>query len=65
MMQKNPNLPNKAEVAHEVGTGAVVFHDLMNERLGDFDFKLEEVVRLKVILVHMYNIQMPCAINFA
>ena len=45
--EKNPDLPNKAEVAHEVGTGAVVFHDLMNERLGDFDFKLEEVVRFE------------------
>nr|CCC56582.1 arginyl-tRNA synthetase [Weissella thailandensis fsh4-2] len=45
--EKNPDLPNKAEVAHEVGTGAVVFHDLMNERLGDFDFKLEDVVRFE------------------
>ncbi|WP_257607549.1 arginine--tRNA ligase [Weissella sagaensis] len=45
--EKNPELANKEEVAHEVGTGAVVFHDLMNERLGDFDFKLEEVVRFE------------------
>lgn len=45
--EKNPDLANKEEVAHEVGTGAVVFHDLMNERLGDFDFKLEEVVRFE------------------
>lgn len=45
--EKNPNLSNKEVVAHEVGTGAVVFHDLMNERLGNFDFKLEEVVRFE------------------
>ncbi|KAA8446845.1 arginine--tRNA ligase [Weissella paramesenteroides] len=45
--EKNPNLANKEVVAHEVGTGAVVFHDLMNERLGNFDFKLEEVVRFE------------------
>jgi len=45
--EKNPTLANKEEVAHEVGTGAVVFHDLMNERVGSFDFKLEDVVRFE------------------
>lgn len=45
--EKNPTLVNKELVAHEVGTGAVVFHDLMNERIGNFDFKLEEVVRFE------------------
>ncbi|MDR3190269.1 MAG: arginine--tRNA ligase [Lactobacillaceae bacterium] len=44
---KNPALPNKEQVAHQVGAGAVVFHDLMNERVGNFDFKLEEVVRFE------------------
>ncbi|MBM7617142.1 arginyl-tRNA synthetase [Weissella uvarum] len=45
--EKNPDLPNKDEVAHEVGVGAVVFHDLMNERVKSFDFKLEDVVRFE------------------
>lgn len=45
--EKNPALPNKEEVAHEVGVGAVVFHDLMNERTKSFDFKLEDVVRFE------------------
>lgn len=45
--EKNPDLPNKKEVAHEVGTGAVIFHDLMNERTLNFDFKLEDVVRFE------------------
>ena len=45
--EKNPDLPNKEEVANEVGIGAVVFHDLMNERLGMFDFTLSEVVRFE------------------
>ncbi|AIG65748.1 arginine--tRNA ligase [Weissella tructae] len=45
--EKNPTLANKEQVAHEVGTGAVVFHDLMNERIGNFDFKLEDVVRFE------------------
>lgn len=45
--EKNPTLANKEVVAHQVGTGAVVFHDLMNERIGNFDFKLEDVVRFE------------------
>ena len=45
--EKNPNLANKAEVARQVGVGAVVFHDLKNDRLNNFDFTLEEVVRFE------------------
>ncbi|MCM0583062.1 arginine--tRNA ligase [Weissella diestrammenae] len=45
--EKNPSLADKEKIAHEVGTGAVVFHDLMNERTLNFDFKLEEVVRFE------------------
>lgn len=44
---KNPNLENKDEVAHQVGVGAVVFHDLKNDRLNNFDFTLDEVVRFE------------------
>ncbi|KRL61379.1 arginine--tRNA ligase [Latilactobacillus fuchuensis] len=44
---KNPDLPNKAEVAKQVGIGAVIFHDLKNDRLDNFDFNLEEVVRFE------------------
>lgn len=44
---KNPSLPNKEQVANEVGIGAVVFHDLKNDRLDAFDFNLEEVVRFE------------------
>ncbi|MCP0886758.1 arginine--tRNA ligase [Ligilactobacillus sp. WILCCON 0076] len=45
--EKNPSLANKKQVAHDVGVGAVVFHDLKNERLNNFDFDLEEVVRFE------------------
>ncbi|MCT6893340.1 MAG: arginine--tRNA ligase [Bombilactobacillus mellifer] len=45
--EKNPSLINKEEVAREVGYGAVVFHDLKNERIENFDFKLEEVVQFE------------------
>ena len=44
---KNPNLANKKQVAHQVGVGAVIFHDLKNERLDNFDFNLNEVVRFE------------------
>ncbi|WP_225046991.1 arginine--tRNA ligase [Lacticaseibacillus kribbianus] len=45
--EKHPDLANADEVAHQVGVGAVVFHDLKNERLDSFDFNLEEVVRFE------------------
>ena len=45
--EKNPNLSNKGQVAHDVGVGAVVFHDLKNDRMDNFDFDLEEVVRFE------------------
>lgn len=44
---KNPNLPNKEEVAKQVGVGAVIFHDLKNDRTNSFDFNLEEVVQFE------------------
>ncbi|MCT4377053.1 arginine--tRNA ligase [Leuconostoc suionicum] len=45
--EKNPALGDKDTVAEEVGAGAVVFHDLMNDRTNNFDFNLEEVVRFE------------------
>ena len=44
---KNPNLPNKEQVAKQVGVGAVIFHDLKNDRTNNFDFNLEEVVQFE------------------
>ncbi|MDT2756786.1 arginine--tRNA ligase [Enterococcus asini] len=45
--EKNPTLENQDQVAREVGVGAVIFHDLKNDRLNNFDFDLEEVVRFE------------------
>lgn len=45
--QKNPDVKDKEEVARKVGVGAVVFHDLKNSRLNNFDFKLEEIVQFE------------------
>ena len=39
--QKNPNLPNKEEVAEQVGVGAIVFGYLLNSRIKDISFDLE------------------------
>lgn len=47
ILEKNPDLADKDTVAHQVGVGAVVFHDLKNDRLNNFDFNLEEVVRFE------------------
>jgi arginyl-tRNA synthetase len=41
---KNPDLADKAAVAHAVGVGAIKFYDLKNERLNGYDFNLEEMV---------------------
>lgn len=45
--EKNPTLENQDEVAKQVGVGAVIFHDLKNDRMNNFDFNLEEVVRFE------------------
>ncbi|MBS7575951.1 MULTISPECIES: arginine--tRNA ligase [unclassified Enterococcus] len=47
ILEKNPNLPNPDLTAHQVGTGAVIFHDLKNDRLNNFDFNLDEVVQFE------------------
>ncbi|MEH6908211.1 arginine--tRNA ligase [Neobacillus drentensis] len=44
---KNPNLPNKGAVAKQVGVGAVIFHDLKNNRMNDIEFSLEEMLRFE------------------
>ncbi|MCL2858576.1 MAG: arginine--tRNA ligase [Streptococcaceae bacterium] len=42
--QKNPDLTNKEEIAHQVGVGAVKFYDLKTDRTNGYDFNLEEMV---------------------
>ncbi len=44
---KNPYLANKEIVARQVGVGAVIFHDLKNERMNSFDFNLEDIVQFE------------------
>ena len=45
--EKNPDLPDKEEVAREVGVGAVVFNDLKNERILTEDFNLEDILKFE------------------
>lgn len=45
--EKNPDLPNKDEVAKEVGVGAIVFGDLQNEKINNIDFNLEDQLRFE------------------
>lgn len=41
---KNPNLPDKEEVAKEVGIGAVIFDDLYNGRIKDIVFSWDRML---------------------
>ncbi|MBM7553124.1 arginine--tRNA ligase [Thalassobacillus pellis] len=45
--EKNPDLANKKEVARQVGTGAVIFHDLKNYRMNDIEFSLTDMLRFE------------------
>uniref|UniRef100_UPI0026F0E4C8 arginine--tRNA ligase n=1 Tax=Streptococcus danieliae TaxID=747656 RepID=UPI0026F0E4C8 len=41
---KNPDLPNKEEVARQVGVGAIKFYDLKTDRMNGYDFDLEAML---------------------
>lgn len=41
--EKNPNLDNKEEVSEIVGVGAVIFNDLLNDRVKDVEFDWEKL----------------------
>ena len=44
---KNPTLEDKNLVAEQIGVGAVLFHDLKNDRRNDIDFSLEDMLRVE------------------
>lgn len=41
---KNPELADKEKIAKQIGVGAVIFHDLFNQRIKNIDFVWEEVL---------------------
>ncbi|WP_242221589.1 arginine--tRNA ligase [Bacillus cereus group sp. BfR-BA-01380] len=45
--EKNPNLKKKDEVARQIGVGAVIFHDLKNERIHNIEFSLENMLKFE------------------
>ncbi len=45
--EKNPDLEDKEEVAKAVGVGAVIFHDLSNNRIKDVNFIWDEVLNFE------------------
>lgn len=47
MEQKNPSLPNKEQVAKQVGVGAVIFNDLKSHRLNDIEFSIEQMMNFE------------------
>ncbi|WP_026694002.1 arginine--tRNA ligase [Peribacillus kribbensis] len=47
ILAKNPELNNKEEVARQVGVGAVIFHDLRNDRMNNIEFSLEDMLKFE------------------
>ncbi len=47
ILEKNPHLENKEEAAKMVGVGAVIFHDLFNQRIKNVDFSWEEILNFE------------------
>lgn len=45
--EKNPELKRKDEVARKVGVGAIIFHDLKNERMHNIEFSLENMLKFE------------------
>lgn len=44
IMEKNPSLDDKEITAKKVGVGAIIFHDLFNQRIKNVDFSWKEVL---------------------
>lgn len=42
--EKNPNLQDKEKVATQVGVGAIIFNDLVNDRVKNVDFNWDRVL---------------------
>lgn len=42
--EKNPDLPNKDEVAEQIGVSAIIFNDLKNGRIKDIKFDEDEML---------------------
>ncbi len=45
--EKNPNLQNKEDIAKQVGVGAVIFHDLKNDRMNSVEYSLTDMLKFE------------------
>jgi arginyl-tRNA synthetase len=45
--EKNPTLEEKEKVSHDVGIGAVIFHDLKHFRTNDVEFSMEQMLNFE------------------
>ncbi len=45
--EKNPQLPNRKEVAEAIGVGAIIFNDLKNNRMHEVNFSWEEALNFE------------------
>ncbi|WP_027963987.1 arginine--tRNA ligase [Halalkalibacillus halophilus] len=45
--EKNPELNDKDDVARMVGVGAIIFHDLKNDRKSNIEFSIEDMLRFE------------------
>ena len=44
IIEKNPSLNDKEKTAKKIGVGAIIFHDLLNQRIKNVDFSWKEVL---------------------
>ena len=44
IQEKNPELKDKEDTAKKVGVGAIIFHDLFNQRIKNVDFSWKDVL---------------------
>jgi arginyl-tRNA synthetase len=47
IMEKNPSLLNRKEVARQVGIGAVIFNDLKQDRIKNINFEWDKVLNFE------------------
>ena len=47
IQEKNPKLKNRNEIAKKVGVGAIIFHDLFNQRIKNVEFSWKNVLNFE------------------
>ena len=45
--ERNSEIPDKENISHKIGVGAVIFNDLKNYRTNDIEFNLEDILKFE------------------